>query len=147
MLPGEIGRQRGVDARDTPAYRERRMFRIKKRNRDALIASVEQALEARMIRRLRDHFEPMRSKSDEDLRAFVRLGKERALAYGVCSPYGISLYVGIMAELGADFDTAGAHPWPAELLQDKQMIGNDKVEFICEHVFEMNRATQRTGSR
>jgi len=27
------------------------------------------------------------------------------------------------------------------------MIGNDKVEFICEHVFEMNRATQRTGSR
>lgn len=108
------------------------MFRIKKRNLDAFVAHEERAFEARVLKRLRDNFEALRGKSEDELRAFVRLGRARAAEYAIDSPYGISLYVGVMAELGIDFDRSGAYPWATALLTHPGLDGNARAAWLCD---------------
>lgn len=112
------------------------MFRIKKRNMDALVAAEERAFEARVVQRLRDSFDHLRGASDDDLQAFVRLGRERALTHDIRSFHGVSLYVGLMAELGADFDTSAAHAWVREWLHNPHLTGNARIECVCNLALE-----------
>jgi hypothetical protein len=117
------------------------VFRITKRNVDAFVAQEELAFEARVVRRLRDNFDGMRGQSDEALIDFVRRGRARAARYDVRSPYAVSLYVGIMAELGEGFETSGAHAWALEVLNDEGLSGNAKVERISDRALKMETVT------
>jgi hypothetical protein len=116
------------------------VFRIKKRNIDAFLAHEERSFERRLVSRLRDNFEGLRDKTDEELTTFVRLGRERAATHGIGSPYGVSLYVGIMAELGVDFDRGGRYPWVDELLAAEELTGNVKAELICDRAVAFRRS-------
>jgi len=121
------------------------VFRIKQRNVDAFVAHEEREFEGRVVQRLRDNFDGMRGKGDEELRAFVRLGRERAARYDIRSPYGISLFVGIMAEIGEDFDESGAYPWATELLHNPNLSGNARVECVCDQALEIKAAARATA--
>lgn len=121
------------------------MFRIKKRNVDAFLAREEQEFETRVVRRLRDNFDALREKSDDALRAFVQLGVQRAAGYGIDSAFGISLYVGLMAELGEDFDGSGKYLWAEEILQNDNILGSAKVRLIFDQALEAKRTSKAAG--
>jgi hypothetical protein len=117
------------------------MFQMKARQLEAFARDEEMAFEARVAERLRAHFEALAGQSDEDLRAFVRLGRERAAAYGMRAPYHVSLYVGAMAELGADFDRSGAFPWATEILEHPDVDPTTKITVLYARIEDDRRAS------
>lgn len=106
------------------------MFQMKARQIEAFARDEEAAFEARVVERLRAHFAALAGESDEELRALVRLGRERAAVYGLRSPYHVSLYVGAMAELGADFDRSGAFPSATEILKHPDVDPTTKMTVV-----------------
>jgi len=83
-------------------------------------AMALEAFEKPMMVHLRT-FAPGSAKAigDQGLRATIRLGVERARAYGVTNPGLLRYYVELMFSLGSHFDTDPLLPWAAAVLGDR----------------------------
>jgi hypothetical protein len=112
------------------------MFRIKQCNMVAFVAHEEAQFVVRLSRRLRRTFGRLRTLDDDALQAFIRLGKIRAAEHEVTSCYGVSVYVGLMALLGPDFDRCGTHPWAEAWLAHDDFTGDARVQIIWQEAKE-----------
>ncbi len=92
------------------------MIRLRRDNWVALLAEAERLFRARVAERLRRHFPEVGQMSEAQLDAWVELGRTRAAARGFPSAYHASIYIGLMAELGAEFEAD--LPWVREILAD-----------------------------
>jgi hypothetical protein len=107
------------------------MFRIKAKQIDAFVAFDEGEFEKRIAQRLQLYFDTLAGASHDELIALVRLGRERANAYGITSHHDVALYVGVMAQLGVDFDASGQFPWATEMLRNDAVDAATKMAFLC----------------
>jgi hypothetical protein len=121
------------------------VFRVTAKNMGAFASEQERDFEERVVRRLRDNFDHLRDAGDEALTALVRRGRARAATYGIDTMYGISLFVGLMAQLGEDFDVSGAHPWVTEIFEHQHLTGTARVEWIYDLAMEKEAARRSTS--
>jgi len=84
----------------------------------------------RNVARLREHFPELAEQTDADLGAMVRLALERAAEHGVRNAYDVTLYVGVMAMLGRDFDRDGRHAWAEGILATAGIDPTTKMEWL-----------------
>jgi hypothetical protein len=67
---------------------------------------------------------------DDALRALVRSGMERALKYGIDTERSISLFVELWVVRGPGFDESEEAAWLAGLLEDPDVPGQQKAEYL-----------------
>jgi hypothetical protein len=69
--------------------------------------------------------------SEDEIRAFVRKGCERARAYGISETYLMGQYVLFMAWAGEDLDEQA---WAAEILRDPALSALAKIVELEDHI-------------
>ncbi len=69
-----------------------------------------------MVDHLRRHFPDEMKGRDDDLRAFVRRGIDKAWSYGIRETSGICQLIDVMVFFGENFDTDPRYPWAHEIL-------------------------------
>ncbi|HWB75408.1 MAG TPA: hypothetical protein VG755_10635 [Nannocystaceae bacterium] len=85
---------------------------IRQAQLDALAEARERELEDRLIDRLADPFDRQSALlKREGMRAVVKLGIERASAWGVVSERDLFVWIAMMLMLGASFDEDPQLPW------------------------------------
>ncbi len=103
--------------------------------RDAQIAALERALDARTDERictyLRDIW-PGRCESmgAGGLRRFAAACREKARGYGAVQWGDVARFAGVALFLGADFDRDPAFPWAREILHGPAPTATAKVDAL-----------------
>jgi hypothetical protein len=101
-------------------------------------AQVEQMLEP-MRRRfvegtrawLRDKYaRKLETMKDDDLRALIRQGIERAMKYGIDTEASMALFIELMVAIAPDFDDREEAGWLKGLLENPQVPAQEKAEFV-----------------
>jgi hypothetical protein len=124
------------------------MFTLKERQIDALREPEERDFEARCARQLRAHFpEELAALDERGLLSLVHAGRARAARYGISTLREVALFLGAMAELGADFDTRPEHGWAAEILRDPRFDAECKMDLVYGRLLARPRAQGDQGSR
>lgn len=101
------------------------MFRVKKTQMDAFAQAMAlEQLESDMLVHLPE-FSPgdVEPLGKAGMLRVVRLGIERARAYGVTNPAMLRSYVELMFMFGSFFDTDPFLPWAGEVLRDPELAG------------------------
>ena len=99
--------------------------------------------EASMLGYLRDAFpESCLELGDRKVRALVREGIEKAEKHGVVNRSDLALYLALMFILSPDFETDPRFRWSRSILDDKELIGSEKMEAL----FERARTELADGS-
>lgn len=103
--------------------------------------------ERRTIADLRSSFpDKLAANSDEDLRALIRYGLERARVYGVVNEDDVTRYFEYMVEYGADFDTAPGTCWAAQILTSPQKSGFEKMNELDDlTTFDLRHASHQSS--
>lgn len=100
------------------------MLKIRTEQIEVFEQTAVRSFEDRMVEHLK-RFAPghFRILKEDDLRACIRLGMERAPTYGLVSERSVRVYVQTMLMLGSSFDTDPQYPWAAEILSDEEEPG------------------------
>jgi hypothetical protein len=110
-------------------------MRIKITQMASLNAEEEHQFEQRNLLRLRRYFhEKFASLSDDEILAFIRHCVRRAEDYGISNDHDISLYIGVAARWGRDFDRNGACPWATQILVNRSLDSRTKVVGLYMHM-------------
>ncbi len=101
-------------------------MKIRAEQMNALGETMQQRFEKRAMARLRDRFGAQLARTtDDDLRARVRAGVERAASYGIEAEFDLLRYLEYCEEYGPNFDTASA--WAPPILQ-AESSGTSKMD-------------------
>ncbi len=119
------------------------MFRIWDRQIEAFERHAEDDFVARESARLRKYFDAFRDQSDEEVARFVRLGISRAAAHGIEDAIDVADYVGVMAVLGEDFETA--FPWARAVLERPHLYARTKMSYLTECAIAYDEARAKAG--
>lgn len=103
------------------------MFRIRSRNKDALLRARTRDFEERLVEHL-DHCFPdrVRALGATGLRDLVRRGTGRAAGRGMLSERDICKFIDLMLVFGEDFDVA--LPWARDVLDRPDPGPSSKVQ-------------------
>ncbi len=96
------------------------MLIIRREQMEVFRAAALRGFEDEMVTHLAE-FSPALSKvaGEQQMRKAVRLGMERAGAYGLDLRGPVRLYLELMLLFGSAFDTDPQYPWAAEILNDR----------------------------
>jgi hypothetical protein len=120
---------------------------VKQQQLDPFLAIEEHRFEERAMAQLREHFpEELKGLDEQRLLAFIRAGRDKAVRYGIESYREVALFLGAMAELGADFDTSADHRWAREILDDPRFDAECKMDLVYARLLEKQAAAERGSS-
>ena len=111
------------------------MLTIRKAQSDAFLKSQEEAFLMRMIKHLRENFTKEIEKNgiqENDLSLVISQGMENAHKYNITYESDMKLYMECIALLGMDFDNSIKYPRVNEILNRKNLSGEEKMEQISE---------------
>jgi len=110
------------------------MFRIRRQHRAAFVEAAVRDFEKRMVAHLRECFsEQCADLGDEELRAIVAYGRERAALYGIDLERHVCLYIDLMFGVGRDFDEDPALP-ARQILVDPAIHPIDRIDRVYDAV-------------
>jgi len=113
------------------------MLRIRSEQLEVFEQASLKAFEDNMVDYLRD-FSPKHAQilDEEQLRAVVRYGIDRAEHHGLTSERSIRIYTETMLMLGGNFDVDPQYPWTAELLGRTEDDQAARVDVISDKAWE-----------
>lgn len=95
------------------------MFNLRKEQLKIFETVAAKEFEERAIAGLRERAPDQCAKlGDAELANLVRYGAERAKSYGIVAEPDVCKYLGVMLQLGSDFDRNPQYPWAARTLND-----------------------------
>jgi hypothetical protein len=113
------------------------MLVIRKEQSDAFLKSQEEAFIMRMVNHLREDFSEEIAKKgiqENDLSPVIRKSMENAQKYDVIYESDMKLYIECIALLGIDFDVSEKNPRINEILNRKDLTGEEKMEQISDYL-------------
>jgi hypothetical protein len=113
------------------------MLKIRSEQMAAFEAAALKGFEDRMVEHLRN-FSPKHAQvlDEEQLRAVVRYGIERAESHGLTSERSIRIYTETMLMLGSNFDVDPQYPWAAEILGRTEEDQVTRIDGISEKAWD-----------
>lgn len=107
------------------------MLTIRKEQKEALDAVMRANFLAKTVAHLKELFPDGVGKNpDEELVALVEDGIKRAEKYGITAEREVTLFVDLLAGLGADFTNQRQYRWVVSMLNDKDYGPPEKMELI-----------------
>ncbi len=82
----------------------------------------------------RDHASRCEQWSDARLEAVIHYGRQKAKRYGFAQTEPILALLGIMLQLGADFDDQHDYPWAREILIRGELSPTERVALLGQEI-------------
>jgi hypothetical protein len=109
------------------------MVMIRQEQMEVLSKSKFKQFEDRMVTHLHLTFPDMtKDISDEGLRAFIRIGVDKAEKYGVLVEIDIMQFVEFMMKWGRDFDLDPSRSQAQQILKNQNLDGHAKMDQLIE---------------
>lgn len=119
------------------------MLTISKEQMESLSALTRRRYVEKTVPSLRKLFpEQTEKQSDEELRAAVEQGVDRAGKYKITGGREVTLFINFMFGIGKDFDSQAANEWMKKLLEHTDLEQNEKMDTICKRVQARNAANK-----
>jgi len=84
-----------------------------------------------MVGHLRQDFaDQVKNTPEDSLRSTIQKGISKAERYDIRIEYNVERYIDLMFMLGHDFDVASGTKWAGELLNNKDMPPDEKINRI-----------------
>lgn len=124
------------------------MFNLRKEQLKIFETVAAKEFEERAIAGLRERAPDQCAKlSEADLANLVRYGAERAKSYGIVAEPDVCKYLGIMLQLGSDFDRNPQYPWAARTLNDASLGDpSARISRLAAEALETLAATGAKGA-
>lgn len=109
------------------------MLVIRKAQIEAFLKSQEDAFIERMVKYVKQNFTKeiaINGIQEDNLSLVIRSGMENAHKYNVTYESDMKLYIECMALLGIDFDVSEKYPRISEILNRKNLTGEEKMEQV-----------------
>jgi hypothetical protein len=118
----------------------RRVFKILKRQLEALERDSARRFEDRMVTHLRATFPSELERHDvREVQELVRRGVERAGSYGITLEYEVCLYLHLVVVRGEAFDLDPSRPWIRYMLGRPRRGRLSKIEEIYDSLMAHHR--------
>lgn len=109
------------------------MVMIRREQMEVLSKYMFEQFEDRMVAHLRATFaDKIKDTPDETLRAFIRIGVDKAEKYGVLVEIDIMQFLEFMMKWGRDFDLDPARDQAQKILRDQNLDGHVKMDQLIE---------------
>lgn len=116
---------------------------VRKGQMSAFEEQMRKGFEDRMVVHLNKFFpEKTRRMKEEELRASIREGVEKADGYFVTREVDVARFIDLKFALAPDFDELEEMSWAREILDDHSISGQDKIERIYEELPDRLRTLQ-----
>jgi hypothetical protein len=103
--------------------------------RDAQIEAMVEPMRRRFVEGIRawlrdEYARKLETTSDDELRALVRAGMDRAMQYGIDTEASMSLIVELTVAVGLDFDARENGTWLKNFLENPKIPAQQKAEYV-----------------
>ncbi|MGH9378975.1 MAG: hypothetical protein ACRD1I_09250 [Terriglobia bacterium] len=125
------------------------MFNLRKEQLKIFETVAAKEFEERVLANLRELFPAPCSKlGAAALAEIARYGIERAKSYGIVAEPDVCKYIGIMLNLGKDFDRNPRYPWAARTLNDASLGDpSARINRLSAEALEAAGAKEAGGER
>jgi hypothetical protein len=107
------------------------MLVIRREQLDALVATGQERFVREMMRYLRSGFpDRLETTTEPELRELVWSGMQRAFRYGLESRTAAAKFIELTVVVGPDFDKSPEAEWLLPVLEDTEMPGDERAEYV-----------------
>lgn len=119
------------------------MLIIRKEQIDAFLKSQEDAFINKMVNHVKENFRNDLQKNEireDELENIIRVGLGNGYHYGIIYEGDMNFFIECIAILGPGFDRNEKYPKIAEILNNKDIAGSDKMDQISDFLtFELSQ--------
>ena len=114
------------------------MLKIRGEQMDVMAQAAMRGFEQRVAQHLNEHFpEECRRAGPERIAAAIRQGVARAARYGITSELDVVRYLDLSVVLGLDFDSGKRYPWAQQILEDRELDADEKIDALFDRLDAM----------
>jgi hypothetical protein len=122
------------------------MLTIRKEQEDLFREAASQRFIQRASEHLKKSFGPQcKVLGDGKLRAFIRLGVQRADRWDVTTSRNVCIYLDVMMTLGIDFDRDPRLPWIRRILGSQSATETVRIDRLYQAVMRMLEQISSSG--